>query len=61
MFSLVAAALITNSPLDNLAGIESDVPDPGPVTKPPVAPVKRFVSQENPCSITLGPSDELVK
>jgi hypothetical protein len=36
-FCLVAAALTTNSPLDSATTIESEVPVPGPLTKPPVA------------------------
>jgi hypothetical protein len=32
-----AEALITNSPSDNLAGMESDISVPGPDTKPPSA------------------------
>jgi hypothetical protein len=37
LFLLVADALITYSPSDNRAGIESDVPEPGPDMYPPVA------------------------
>ena len=36
MFLRVAAALTMNSPLETIAGIESDVPDPGPLMRPPV-------------------------
>ena len=34
---LTALAVITNSPSDNLAGIESLVPVPGPLASPPLA------------------------
>ena len=33
--SLTAWAVITASPLDNIAGMLSEVPVPGPVTRPP--------------------------
>ena len=36
-YFLTEAALITNSPLDNLVRILSDVPVPGPEIYPPVA------------------------
>ena len=35
--SLTAWAVITASPLDNIAGMLSEVPEPGPVTRPPEA------------------------
>ena len=36
-FSLTESAGITASPLESIAGIESDVPVPGPLTIPPEA------------------------
>ena len=42
---LVALALTTNSPFEIMAGIESDVPVPLPLTKPPVA--KKDATAEN--------------
>ena len=37
LYFFVASALTTNSPLESIAGIESDLADPGPATGPPEA------------------------
>ena len=39
LYFFVASALTTNSPLESIAGIESDLADPGPATGPPEAKV----------------------
>jgi len=48
-----AFAVTTNSPSDNLAGTESLVPVPGPVTSPPLAALNM--------SGSIGTSSEIIR
>ena len=56
-----ALAVNTNSPSDSLAGTESEVPVPGPVTSPPISYLKLFSRSCNNSSLYASTSSSFAR